>query len=93
MHKFRRSVVKRWAAGAGIALLTAAPTLANASDKIVHDAEYYILEAQNNDKWAVEDKSLDEKLAEFRKQNGGAPPHIFYILIDDIGFGDLIHPH
>lgn len=89
MHKFRRSVVKRWAAGVGIALLTAAPTLANASDKIVHDAEYYILEAQNKDKWAVEDKSLDEKLAEFRKQNGGAPPNIFYILIDDIGFGDL----
>jgi arylsulfatase len=57
--------------------------------KIVHDAEYYILEAQNGEKWAAEDKELDKKLAEFMKKNGGKPPNIFYILIDDIGFGDL----
>jgi arylsulfatase len=61
---------------------------ANAKD-IVHDAEYYILEAQNGEKWAAEDKTLDEKLAEFRAKNNGRPPNIFYILIDDIGFGDL----
>jgi len=56
---------------------------------IVHDAEYYILAAQNGEKWAAEDKGLDAKLAEFRAKNGGKPPNIFYILIDDIGFGDL----
>ncbi|MHC4335830.1 MAG: sulfatase-like hydrolase/transferase, partial [Planctomycetota bacterium] len=56
---------------------------------IVHDAEYYILEAQNGAQWAAEDKALDKKLAEFRKKNNGRPPNIFYILIDDIGFGDL----
>lgn len=56
---------------------------------IVHDAEYYILEAQNGEKWATEDKTLDKKLAEFRAKNDGRPPNIFYILIDDIGFGDL----
>ncbi|TDJ69157.1 MAG: sulfatase, partial [Proteobacteria bacterium] len=27
--------------------------------------------------------------AKFRKKNGGKPPNILYILIDDIGFGDL----
>ena len=31
---------------------------------IIHDAEYYILEAQNGDVWAVEDGKLDEKIAE-----------------------------
>ncbi|MHC4362691.1 MAG: sulfatase-like hydrolase/transferase [Planctomycetota bacterium] len=59
------------------------------SAEIVHDAEYYILEAQNGAQWAAEDKALDKKLAEFRKKNNGRPPNIFYILIDDIGFGDL----
>ncbi len=57
--------------------------------EIVHDAEYYILAKQNGQTWAAQDKALDKKLAEFRKKNGGKPPNIFYILIDDIGFGDL----
>ncbi|MHC4257931.1 MAG: sulfatase-like hydrolase/transferase, partial [Planctomycetota bacterium] len=56
---------------------------------IVHDAEYYILEAQHGEKWVAEDSALDERLAEFRAKNNGRPPNIFYILIDDIGFGDL----
>ena len=30
--------------------------------KIVHDAEYYILDAQNGERWAAEDKDLDKKL-------------------------------
>ena len=57
--------------------------------EIVHDAEYYTLEEQNAERWASEDKNLDKQLAEFRKKNGGKSPNIFYILIDDIGFGDL----
>jgi len=69
-------------------LLTWAATL-QAEEKIVHDAEYYILEAQNGEKWAADDKAVDKKLAEFTKKNGGKAPNIFYILIDDIGFGDL----
>ena len=40
-------------------------------------------------KWAAEDESLDAALAAIRERNGGKPPNIFYILIDDIGFGDL----
>ena len=34
--------------------------------EIVHDAEYYILEAQNREAWAADDKSVDNKLAAFR---------------------------
>ena len=40
------------------------------SAKIVHDAEYYILEAQHGEKWATEDKVIDQKLAELRKKYG-----------------------
>ena len=57
--------------------------------KIVHDAEYYILEAQNGKRWQAEDNVIDKRLAEFRQKNNGNPPNILYILIDDIGFGDL----
>ena len=64
-------------------------TKASAKSKIVHDAEYYILEAQNGKKWAADDKAVDKKLAQFRKKNGGMPPNILYILIDDLGFGDM----
>ncbi len=68
--------------------LVLAVSVATAKD-LVHDAEYYILAKQNGEAWAKEDRRLDKKLDEFRKQNGGKPPNIFYILIDDIGFGDL----
>ena len=47
-----------------------------AQDKIVHDAEYYILEAQNGEKWVQDDKSVDTKLAEFRKKNDGKSPNL-----------------
>jgi arylsulfatase len=54
--------------------------------KIIHDAEYYILKAQNGDRWAAEDGDLDSKLAALRKRHGG-PPNIVYILWDDMTFG------
>ncbi|UCH49860.1 MAG: sulfatase-like hydrolase/transferase [Betaproteobacteria bacterium] len=60
-----------------------------AQSKLAHDAEYYILQQQHGKAWEAEDKALDQQLAAFRKRNGGKPPNIFYILIDDIGFGDL----
>jgi arylsulfatase len=57
--------------------------------EIVHDSEFYILEAQNGERWAADDKAVDAKLAAFRERNGGKPPNILYVLVDDIGFGDL----
>jgi arylsulfatase len=56
---------------------------------LVHDTEYYILEAQNAEQWAAEDEAVDAKLAAFREKNGGKQPNILYILIDDLGFGDM----
>ncbi len=76
----------------GIFLLTVALGsfgVAGAATDIAHDSEYYILEAQHAAEWAEDDKIVDEKLAAFREKNGGKPPNILYILIDDIGFGDL----
>ncbi len=72
----------------GAALSFAAITGAHAAD-LIHDAEFYISQAQNAEKWKAEDQALDAALAEFQAKNGGKPPNIFYILIDDIGFGDL----
>ena len=60
---------------------------------IIHDAEYYILDAQNGEKWAVEDGQLDEKLAELRKKYKN-PPNIIHYMWDDqppMSFGDPIY--
>jgi arylsulfatase len=63
--------------------------VANDKDDIIHDGEYYFLEAQHGEKWAKEDKEIDTKLAEIRKKNGGKRPNILYILIDDVSFGQM----
>ncbi len=75
----------RFAFGVGIAMAVGLP--AYGQSKVVHDAEYYILKAQNGEKWAAEDKALDAKLAELRKKHGH-PPNIIYLLWDDMAFGD-----
>ena len=64
-----------------------------AQNQIIHDAEYYIIEAQNGKKWAVEDGDLDKKLAELKKQYK-TPPNIVHYMWDDqppMSFGDRIY--
>lgn len=56
--------------------------------KIVHDADYYILEAQNGQRWEKEDADLDQRLAELRKKHG-APPNLIHIMWDDTAYGDV----
>lgn len=56
---------------------------------VQHDAEYYVLKAQHADQWAQDDTAVDEALAAFRDGNGGKPPNIVSVLIDDMGFGDM----
>jgi arylsulfatase A-like enzyme len=77
------------AALAILGLVTGSALAGDKSGEIIHDSEYYILEAQNAKKWKAMDKKVDNKLAKFRKKNDGKSPNILYILIDDIGFGDL----
>ncbi len=60
--------------------------------EIIHDAEYTILEEQNGERWVRDDDAIDAKLAELRRKNGGKPPNIIYILIDDMGFGEIGMP-
>ncbi len=59
-----------------------------ARDAIVHDSEHYILDAQYGERWAAEDKDLDQELAELR-QKFGAPPNIIHILFDDTPVGEI----
>ena len=61
---------------------------AEGPNPIVHDAEYYILEAQNAERWTAEDRSLDAKLAALREKFG-RPPNIIHVMWDDTAFGDV----
>jgi arylsulfatase len=73
-----------------IATILASPSIA---EDIVHDAEYYILEAQNGKVWAVEDGELDKKIAELREKYG-RPPNLIHYMWDDqpvMAFGDPIY--
>jgi len=61
--------------------------------EIIHDAEYYILEAQNGKVWAVEDGKLDEKIDELREKFG-RPPNLIHYMWDDqpvMSFGDPLY--
>ena len=60
--------------------------------EIQHDAEHYMLLAQHGDRWAQEDKVIEAKLEEVRNANGGKRPNILFVLIDDVGFGEMGDP-
>lgn len=72
-----------------VLLSLALHSLAEEGRSIRHDEEHYVLLAQNEEKWALDDRAVDEKLAEIRVRNGGKRPNIIYILLDDVGFGEL----
>ena len=63
----------------------------SAQDKIIHDAEYYIIESQNKDRWQTENKDISKRLAELEKEHG-TKPNIVYILWDDQPFGSVGFP-
>ncbi|MEP1198335.1 sulfatase-like hydrolase/transferase [Tateyamaria sp.] len=66
-----------------------AQTAAAQDDPIIHDAEYYILLAEHGEQWAEDDAAVEAELVKFREANGGKPPNIINVLIDDLGFGDM----
>ena len=63
-------------------------TLAKEPAEIIHDAEYYVLEAQHGEKWAAQDKELDKKLKALREKHG-TPPNIIHIMWDDTAVGEV----
>lgn len=63
-------------------------TTAPAAEKIVHDAEYYVLEAQHGERWAKQNQSLEVKLEELRKKYGKRP-NIIHIMWDDTAVGEI----
>ena len=69
------------------------PTVVAAEEPpIIHDAEHYVLLDQLADRWGQEDAEINEKLAGIRDANGGKAPNIVYILLDDLGFGEIGMP-
>ena len=55
---------------------------------IIHDAEYYVLEAQHAEKWAQQDDEVQAKL-EALKEKHGRRPNIIHIMWDDTGVGEV----
>ncbi len=63
---------------------------ANAQDNpIIRDGEFEYLHAQKKEEWAEQDQRIEARLSEIREANGGRPPNILYILIDDVSFGQM----
>lgn len=54
---------------------------------IIHDGEFDFLRAQFGEQWDAQDVEIEARLAALREANGGAPPNILYVLIDDVSFG------
>jgi len=75
-----------------LTIMIAGPVSATSKpDAIIHDAEYYILQAQNGERWAAEDEKLAAKLAALEKKHGKRP-NIVFILWDDMTFGAVGFP-
>ena len=84
----RNATAPRWLLMPVLALLTGSQLVLADGSRIVHDAEYYILEAQNGEKWQAEDEQLQQRLAELKKKHG-TPPNIVHVMWDDTAYGDV----
>ncbi len=69
-------------------ILTASPAVTQDAP-IIHDGEFEYLRAQFGETWDSQDAEIDARLADIRAANGGQPPNLLYILIDDVSFGQM----
>ena len=69
-------------------LLSSVVVAQSTSSGIVHDSEYYVLEAQYGDRWREQDEAIQAKLSALRKKHG-TPPNIIHIMWDDTGVGEV----
>ena len=83
-HHLRLEKMKAPAVIAALAALVLAPW-ASARNII---SDYYVLKAQNEERWEADDRDVEAVLEDFRaiQQRQTAKHHI---LIDDMGFGDM----
>ncbi|SLN73172.1 Arylsulfatase precursor [Roseovarius albus] len=72
-----------------VSILLASSVAMAQETSIVHDGEFEFLRAQFGEEWDAQDLKIDTRLAEIRETNGGKPPNILYILIDDVSFGQM----
>ena len=63
-------------------------TLAKETTGIIHDAEFQLLQKQYGDKWAAEDKEIENKLESLREKHGKRP-NIIHIMWDDMKYGAI----
>jgi arylsulfatase len=91
MHDLKTAQNGRLAPTATLALAMLAALCAGqvSAKDIIHDGEYYFVQAQHKDAWAKEDVEVEARLAEIRKKNEGKRPNILYVLIDDVSFGQM----
>ncbi len=92
MTRFRKTVKPALVGAFALGLAASTGALAQDGKPIIHDAEHQILQAQHGERWAKEDQEITAKLAEIREKNGGKPPNIVNILLDDLGFGEIGMP-
>ncbi|WP_282154175.1 sulfatase-like hydrolase/transferase [Ruegeria atlantica] len=76
-----------WKHASAMVLMAGAGFAQNAP--IIHDGEFHFLRAQFGEQWDAQDTEIEAKLSEIRGANGGKPPNILYILIDDVSFGQM----
>jgi hypothetical protein len=79
----------KYLAGLIAGALLGASGAAAQDGSIIQDGEFKYLLAQMGENWAEQDKRIDERLQEIRSKNGGKPPNILYVLIDDVSFGQM----
>ena len=94
MTKSERARASGMLAAVALAGMVATPAFAQTTsdpEGIVHDAEYYVLRAQNGESWAAEDAELQAKLAEL-EERFGRPPNLIHVMWDDTAYGDLGMP-
>jgi arylsulfatase len=81
------SKMERFAIASTVALL-AVFALPPAASALQPDAPLLVFQQRNADKWAADDKTVDDRLAAL-EQRFGKKPNIIYVLADDVGWGEL----
>lgn len=71
-----------------LSLAASHAVLAKTELGVVHDAEFYVLQARHGEKWAAEDAEIDAKLAEVEAKFGNKP-NIIHVMWDDTAVGEL----